>query len=792
MSTSPLKCGDAGAYVSPFQLAFSAAAPLSPVVVAAQPDGAPIEPAALDGAVGPESEARPREATDAPPSPSPQARPGAGVAVEEVFENQRYQMVLGWGSKGHLLPLDPGKYMRAIRRPRRKPRCRRSSLGDYVLPRAHYNAVGAGERLSDPSSDDSDAFGLDASGDVVRETGDDVDTEWLHSPVFPDIALPMCADRARRWEWISPWHLEFPAPSTSPSPAADEPAVDPDGWQYATSFQHFALARSSTAAGGTTELLNQPVVAPPLVSPTWRPKHYVRCRKWVRYRRLFDGSSGDGTASAFDDAFLDSMRGWLRKLGHVRKNWKARYFVLERSVLRYYADASLTRLKGEVLLFHPATCVHYVDIHVAGGRDCAFAVHVGKDYALLLQAAALSDRESWMYCIEDALLCRDSYRQHPNDASAMRVDVRESVALRRKLSSEAMVFNTAATTNLVALVDSQTLLQRAAQRTSVVRQVLVECDAFVASPALQTLASAFVNKFKHKYAASAASGDVSRRRRSRGASCADAQPLLLSPSETRASDSSNSSDAMPTVAALQDARSLLALKSYRFFLERSLATVLSHLTTLPCLTGSPVTSPRGYRPTAPAPTSSSPPRVSDDEWQLVRKAALYKLERLTFIPLQDVLYDLVESTLCPRELAAFERSRAHVRSQSQASLEIRATHASPSHWRSATALLDTIDNYSLPCEKASVLLAVARCIYETHASEHCESAGAAMAADDFLPIFIFVLAHCRLRNVVVTRHLISETMVSALMVGETGYYATMLEAAVGYIASVDADASMAS
>ncbi|KAK1933636.1 hypothetical protein P3T76_011850 [Phytophthora citrophthora] len=37
------------------------------------------------------------------------------IVAEEVFEHQRYQMVLGWGSKGHLLPLDPDKYMRIVR-----------------------------------------------------------------------------------------------------------------------------------------------------------------------------------------------------------------------------------------------------------------------------------------------------------------------------------------------------------------------------------------------------------------------------------------------------------------------------------------------------------------------------------------------------------------------------------------------------------------------------------------------------------------------------------------------------
>lgn len=145
--------------------------------------------------------------------------------------------------------------------------------------------------------------------------------------------------------------------------------------------------------------------------------------------------------------------------------------------------------------------------------------------------------------------------------------------------------------------------------------------------------------------------------------------------------------------------------------------------------------------------------------------------------------------------------RALVAAQPQSFLEIQPSHQSPSEWKSAIALFDSMDNYSLPSEKAAVLVEVARCIYETHAREHGVDAAAGsktssqkqptpMAADDFLPIFIFVLARCRLRSVIVARHLISETMITALMIGETGYYATMLEAAIGYIAAFDGAAKV--
>lgn len=731
------------------------------------------------------------------------------VVQEAVFENQRYQHVLGWGSKGHLLPLDPGKFMRALRRPPRRSGggfFDRKSQRRYSLNNdCTFNSLQLpAERYSDPGSSDDTGD----TGDTV-EKNETFDVEWVHSPTFPDVPLPDCVGAAdsvaNRWEWLSPWHLEF---------AADTDArADADGWQYATSFQHFALADATTSTP-----------TPSLVSPTWRAKHYVRCRKWVRYRQLTPSSDATSTrtSSAFDDAFLDSMSGWLRKRGHVRKNWKARYFVLDRSVLRYYADESCTRLKGEVLLFHPAARVHYVDVHVAGGRDSAFAVHVGRDYALLLEAAHLSDRERWIYGIEDALLCRDSYYQDDDDQDVTtdqcvrRRSVRESVALRRKLSAESMVFNAALHTGRVdstigALVGAQATatVRHAVQHaaTSPVLRLLAECGAFLDAPAANQRTLAFLHTFKAKHsngggptatAQSTNSSDSGGRRRSRGVSHSDA---LQPPATATAAASFATDDDSSSVAVLHDARSLSALKCYRDFVERSLSAVLAHLTQLPFVTGaSPITSPRGWKPAAARGAKLSPrrsaaaiPLVSDDEWQLVRQAVLYKLERRTFLPLQDVLYSLLDATVCPDDLADFERNRAFLGTQPQAFFEIPASLASRSQWASATALLDTVDNFSLPSEKAAVLLEVARCIYATHARERQQGRDATdatdapqmMAADDFLPIFIFILARCRLRNVVVTRHLISETMLAALMLGETGYYATMLEAAVGYIASFD-------
>jgi hypothetical protein len=262
------------------------------------------------------------------------------------------------------------------------------------------------------------------------------------------------------------------------------------------------------------------------------------------------------------------------------------------------------------------------------------------------------------------------------------------------------------------------------------------------------------------------------------------------------------------VTVLQDARSLLALKNYRFFLERSLERIVEYLSDQSFAETTKLTSPRdSRRPSAWAKQQGSDPRrkgvaevengnegPTDDEWQMTRRAALFKLERLTFIPLQETIYRLLESTVAESDMELFERNRRYLATQPPSFFEIPTALTSPSEWKTATLLVNTMDNYSLPSEKASVLVEVARCIFETQVREHSEDEKAvtAMSADDFLPIFILVLTRCRLRSVVISRHLISETMISAMMIGETGYYATMLEAAIGYVASFDFDEAVAS
>ncbi|RHZ41566.1 hypothetical protein DYB26_012398 [Aphanomyces astaci] len=70
-----------------------------------------------------------------------------------------------------------------------------------------------------------------------------------------------------------------------------------------------------------------------------------------------------------------------------------------------------------------STRVHYVDFHLTG-RDYTFAVETsGGDYSLVLQAASLDEREDWIFAIEEAILCRESYQETHNSELKQNVQV---------------------------------------------------------------------------------------------------------------------------------------------------------------------------------------------------------------------------------------------------------------------------------------------------------------------------------------------------------------------------------
>ena len=106
--------------------------------------------------------------------------------------------------------------------------------------------------------------------------------------------------------------------------------------------------------------------------------------------------------------------GYLVKRGHIRRNWKRRFFCLTSECLRYYA-AENDLLPGSTKRPPKGTLALRSDLYGrltvrelsggGGGRAHSFVVSysAGDSYELRVQAASGADRTAWIAAIEGAM-----------------------------------------------------------------------------------------------------------------------------------------------------------------------------------------------------------------------------------------------------------------------------------------------------------------------------------------------------------------------------------------------------
>jgi hypothetical protein len=126
----------------------------------------------------------------------------------------------------------------------------------------------------------------------------------------------------------------------------------------------------------------------------------------------------------------------------------------------------------------------------------------------------------------------------------------------------------------------------------------------------------------------------------------------------------------------------------------------------------------------------------------------------------------------------------------QSYFDIPAKLQSATNWSQSILELSGIETAHTPNEKIACLLASAKSIYSTHNIEKNEENPDSppeqhiMGADDFLPIHIFVVCNSGLKR----PHLLTATLwklVShGVLQGEGGYYLTVFESALAYIADM--------
>ena len=173
--------------------------------------------------------------------------------------------------------------------------------------------------------------------------------------------------------------------------------------------------------------------------------------------------------------------------------------------------------------------------------------------------------------------------------------------------------------------------------------------------------------------------------------------------------------------------------------------------------------------------------------------------------------DLAVRKLCAAKDKSITAQRELLRGRPQTFFGIKASEASPNNWQAAVCELSIIESRPTAFERLHCLLDAARSIYAEFAATQNMKAwveyekerarpvqarwGAAaepfkprpcvLAADEFFPIFVYAVVNAEIQRPEAVKHSMLTLCAKGLLQGEGGYYLTVFEAAIEYIAGFD-------
>lgn len=103
--------------------------------------------------------------------------------------------------------------------------------------------------------------------------------------------------------------------------------------------------------------------------------------------------------------FLGGFRGYLSKQGKVFKQWRMRYFILEKRLLQCFMDDSLTTLQSEVII-EEGTQIYDVTEDVEGMKHLFYVIgknSSGAEEVMFLSASSDKEKQDWIEAIIDQI-----------------------------------------------------------------------------------------------------------------------------------------------------------------------------------------------------------------------------------------------------------------------------------------------------------------------------------------------------------------------------------------------------
>eukprot|EP01041_Mallomonas_annulata_P000784 gene784-1511_t len=169
--------------------------------------------------------------------------------------------------------------------------------------------------------------------------------------------------------------------------------------------------------------------------------------------------------------------------------------------------------------------------------------------------------------------------------------------------------------------------------------------------------------------------------------------------------------------------------------------------------------------------------------KIVRAAIRRQVEILVFVPCSGCLRHTLTQTLEGEERRLQSKLQI-LHSRPQTFFGISGRLESPSEWREAVCTMQMLPRKSLPQDRLECLLAVAAEIPRLFQMEH-PSDERPLGADEFLPVFIFVLVRARIAGLLSLKEQLLTFCDPELRISEMGYYTATLEASVQHIIEMD-------
>ena len=126
--------------------------------------------------------------------------------------------------------------------------------------------------------------------------------------------------------------------------------------------------------------------------------------------------------------------------------------------------------------------------------------------------------------------------------------------------------------------------------------------------------------------------------------------------------------------------------------------------------------------------------------------------------------------------------------------QLKPSLISPSEWQAACAELRQMKSAASPTAQLQCLIEAASAIYTAIDEEHPRLPGEkplVVAADEFTPIFIFVVTRCGLVDLCTHAEVLWQLTDQAALAGRKGYYLSQLSAALQFVLAMDTSAEEA-